>query len=89
MQKFICKLPKCFANWELRMANSNPDKTQEMCIRAINTCSFVFNSAPDQYETQEMCDKTVDNYSIALKFVLDKYKSKEMCDKIISKFPLC
>ena len=24
MQKFICKLPKCFANCELRSANSNP-----------------------------------------------------------------
>ena len=24
MQKLICKLPKCFANCELRTANSNP-----------------------------------------------------------------
>ena len=45
--------------------------TQEMCIIAVNTCSFVFNSVPDQYKTQEMCDKAVDDYSIALEFVPD------------------
>ena len=30
-------------------------------IRAVKTCSFVFNSVPDQYKTQEMCDKAVND----------------------------
>ena len=35
MQKFICKLPKRFANCELRMANSNPAfNFQETCRHA-------------------------------------------------------
>ena len=29
-------------------------KTQEIYIKAVNTCSFVLNSVPDQYQTQEM-----------------------------------
>ena len=35
-----------------------------MCIRAVNTCSFVFDSIPDRYKTQEMCIKAVDHYFI-------------------------
>ena len=31
-------------------------KAQETCIRAVNTCSFVFNFVPNQFNTQEMCD---------------------------------
>ena len=42
-----------------------------MCIRAVNTCSFVLNSVPDQYKTQEMCDKAVDGNPNALDLVPD------------------
>ena len=42
-----------------------------MCIRAVNTCSFVFDSVSDRYKTQEMYDIAVDDYSIALEFVPD------------------
>ena len=31
-------------------------KTQKMCIRVVNTCSFVFNFVPNGFNTQEMCD---------------------------------
>ena len=32
-------------------------KNQEMCVRAVNTCCFIF--ASDRYKTQEMCKKAV------------------------------
>ena len=71
----------------MRICSSSIYKTKEICIRVVNTCSFVFKSVPNQYKTQEMCDKAVDDYSIALEFVLGRYKSKKMCDKIISENP--
>ena len=42
-----------------------------MRIRAVNTCSFVFNSVPNRCETQEMCDKAVDDNPNALDLVPD------------------
>ena len=41
-----------------------------MCIIAVNTCSFVFDSVSDRYKTKEMCDKAVDDCLTALKFVM-------------------
>ena len=32
-------------------------KSQETCVRAVNTCFFVFDSVLDQFKTQEMCIK--------------------------------
>ena len=52
-------------------------KTQEMCVIAANTCSFVFNSFPDRYKTEEICHKAIDNYAHALEFVPDSYKTQE------------
>ena len=44
-----------------------------MCVRALNACSFVFDSVPKRYKTQEVCGKAVDNYSHALNlFLIDK-----------------
>ena len=32
----------------------------------VDSCSFVFFSAPDQYMTQEMCDKKLSRQNIAV-----------------------
>ena len=56
-------------------------KTQEMCIRAVNTCSFVFDSVPNEYKTQEMCNNAVDNNLSTIKDVSDWWKAQELCDK--------
>ena len=56
-----------------------------MCINAVKTCSFVFNSVSGRYKTQEMCDKAVDDFSATLEFVPDRYK--EICGKIVSENP--
>ena len=34
-------------------------KTQEMCDKAFDTFTFIFNSVPDWYKTQEVCNKSV------------------------------
>ena len=46
-------------------------KTQEMCIKTVDTCLFKFDSVPDQYKTQEMRDKAVSENSFMLKYCLD------------------
>ena len=40
-----------------------------MWVSAVITCSFVFDSVPDQYKTQGMYDKAVDDYAHILKFI--------------------
>ena len=40
-----------------------------MCVKAVNTYSFVFDYVPDRYKTQRMCNKVVDDYANALEFV--------------------
>ena len=52
-----------------------------MCIRAVNTCSFVFDSVPNEYKTQEMCNNAVDNNPSTIKDVSDWWKAQELCDK--------
>ena len=47
-----------------------------MCIRAVNTCSFVFDSDPDRYKTQEMCIRAVDDNPFTIKYVPDRYKTQ-------------
>ena len=44
-----------------------------MCIKAVYSYSFVFDSVLDQYKTQEMCIKAVDDYTNTLEFVPDHY----------------
>lgn len=37
-------------------------KTQELCFRTINTCSFIFHSVPDPNKTHKIRDKAICNY---------------------------
>ena len=52
-----------------------------MCDKAVDTCSFVFDSVCDQYMIQELCDKSEDPFT--LKYCHDKYKTQEMYDKAV------
>ena len=55
-----------------------------MCVKAVNTYSFVFDPVPDQYKSQEMWNKAADDNANALEFVPDQYKTQEMCDRVVS-----
>ena len=55
-----------------------------MCVRAVNTCPFVFESVSDRYKTQEMCDKAVDSYAYALELAPERYKTQEICDNAVN-----
>ena len=50
--------------------------TQEICIKAVDTCPFIFNSVPDRYNTKEMFDKAVSKNPFMLKYFLDRCKSQ-------------
>ena len=52
-----------------------------MCVKAVDTCPFVFDSVPDQYMTQEVCDKVVCKEASMLKYYPNRHKAQEMCDK--------
>ena len=56
-----------------------------MCDKAVNICSFVFNSVLDQFKTQKMCrcDKVVSKEPFMLKYCPYKYKTQEKCDKAV------
>ena len=55
----------------------------------VNTCSFVFDSALNQYKTQELYDKPDDDNPSTIKYVrIDiRYKTQEMCDKSVGNNP--
>ena len=55
-----------------------------MCIIAVNTCSFVFDSVSDRYKTKEMCDKAVDDCLTALKFVHDWFVTSKTIKKLFT-----
>ena len=57
-----------------------------MCIRAVSTCSFVFDSVPDRYRKYK--DKAVNDNPNALDFVSDQYKTQEMCDKAVDDYSI-
>ena len=59
-----------------------------MCDKDIDTCPFVFDSAPDRYITQNLCDKVVSEDPFMLKYCHDKYKTQKMCDKAIDSYLL-
>ena len=42
-----------------------------MCIRAVETCSFVFDSVPNWYKTQGKYDEDVDDFLPTINFVPD------------------
>ena len=54
-----------------------------MCVRAINTCSFVFHSVPDP--SVIICN--YDSYAHALKFVPCPFKTQKMCDDAVDGYP--
>ena len=60
------------------------NNTREMCIRAVNTCYFLFHSVSSQYMSQEMCDKAVDDHAHSLEFVPDQFNTQQICHKIVS-----
>ena len=49
-----------------------------MCVTAVDTCPFVFDSVFDQYKTQETCDKAVFEDCFVLEYCLYRYKTQEM-----------
>ena len=57
-----------------------------MCTRAVNTCSFVFDSVPNRYNTHETCIRAVDN-PFTIKYVPDQYKTQDMGDKAVDDHP--
>ena len=57
-----------------------------MCVKGADTCSFVFDSVPDQYKTLEMNDKGAFKDPFMLQYCLDKYKTPETCDKALDTF---
>ena len=57
-----------------------------MCVKGADTCSFVFDSVPDQYKTLEMNDKGAFKDPFMLQYCLDKYKTQETCDKALDTF---
>ena len=57
-----------------------------MCIRAVSTCSFVFDSVPDRYRKYK--DKAVNDNPNALDIVSDQYKTQEMCDKDVDDYSI-
>ena len=61
--------------------------TQVMCIRAVNTYSFVFDSVLDRYKTQEICISTADDNIFTLKYIPDRYKTKEVRDIVVDDNP--
>ena len=61
-------------------------KSQKMCDKAVDTCSFVFDPVPGQYKIQEIWGKVDSKNLFQLKYCLDRYKTQEMHDKAIDAF---
>ena len=55
-----------------------------MCIKAINTCSLLFDSVPDQYKNREACDKAVNHFLSALNFVSDWFVTRKILKSFIT-----
>ena len=57
------RLKKCVTKLSILLLlqyNSFPNAIRlKTCVKAADTCPFVFDSVPDQYKTQEMCDKNL------------------------------
>ena len=63
-----------------------PIWNSKKCVKADDTCPFVFASVNDWYKTQEMCDKIVSGDTFMLKYFLDRYKTQGMCNKAADTF---
>ena len=57
-----------------------------MCVEAVNTCPFVFDSIPGWCKTKKICVKVVSKDPFMLKYCLDRYKTPELYDKTIDSF---
>ena len=53
-------------------------KTQEMYIKSVDTCSFVFGSVSEKFKIREIWDKAIDNFLPILKFLPDWYVTSKM-----------
>ena len=71
----------------LRYVPDVPDKTQQMCDKAILENGGTLKSVHECYKNQEMCNKAVDNYPHALQFVPECYKTQNMYDKADNTYP--
>ena len=63
-------------------------KIQKIFVKAVDTWSFVFDSAPDQYNNQEMCDKGLSKDPFLLKHCLD-VRLKKCTIMLFPKILLC
>ena len=77
----ICNNP-----WALRFI-PNLFKTQRMCEKAAEVCSYQLKYAPGHFKTQEMCDKAVRRHAWQLEDVPDYSKTQEMCNKAMHEDP--
>ena len=50
-------------------------KTQEICVKAVDTCPFVFDCTSDWSKTQEMRDEIVLKDHFILKHCLQRYNN--------------
>ena len=65
---------------------SDRDKTQEMCVKTVDSYCFLFGSVTDWYKTQKMCYKVISNDPFMLKYCLDWYKTHKICHKAVNHF---
>lgn len=49
-----------------------------MCDKAVDKCSFVFDSVPNENKTQGMCNKILYVVAFELKYCHDWYKTQEI-----------
>ena len=59
-----------------------------MCDKAVDTCTFVFDSVPGRYMIQEMCEKVVSKEHFMLNYCPDRYKTQELCDNAVDSYRL-
>ena len=66
--------PKKMCDKVLSFYNAIPDrfKTQEVCDKAVDTFSFLFDFVPDWDTTQKLSDKVVSEDPFLLKYCHDK-----------------
>ena len=56
------------------------------CVKAVESCPFVFDFLADWCKTQELCDKVVSKDIFMLKYYTDRYKTQERCDNTVDSF---
>ena len=56
------------------------------CVKAVESCPFIFDFVADWCETQELCDKVVSKDIFMLKYYTDRYKTQKRCDNTVDSF---